>query len=48
MQDDILYQHFTPWEALTFAANLKLGNQSEEEKTKRIESLIKDLGLKNA
>jgi ABC-type multidrug transport system ATPase subunit len=26
MQDDILYMHFTPREALTFAANLKLGN----------------------
>lgn len=26
MQDDILYMHFTPREALTFAANLKLSH----------------------
>jgi ABC-type multidrug transport system ATPase subunit len=32
MQDDILYQHFTPREALTFAANMKLSNLSEDEK----------------
>ncbi len=32
MQDDILYQHFTPREALTFAANLKLSNLSDEVK----------------
>lgn len=25
MQDDILFQHFTPREALHFAANMKLG-----------------------
>ena len=47
MQDDILYQHFTPREALTFAANLKLSNLSDEVKNQRIETLIKDLGLKN-
>lgn len=32
MQDDILYQHFTPREALNFAANMKLSNLSEDEK----------------
>lgn len=32
MQDDILYQHFTPREALTFAANLKLSNLTDEDK----------------
>jgi ABC-type multidrug transport system ATPase subunit len=32
MQDDILYWHFTPREALTFAANLKLSNLSEEDR----------------
>lgn len=47
MQDDILYQHFTPREALTFAANLKLSNLSDQVKNERIETLIKDLGLKN-
>ena len=32
MQDDILYQHFTPREALTFSADLKLSHLSEDEK----------------
>ena len=40
MQDDILYSHFTPREALQFAANLKLGHLSEEEKERRINALI--------
>jgi ABC-type multidrug transport system ATPase subunit len=35
-----LYQHFTPREALTFAANLKLAHLPLEERTKRIEELI--------
>jgi ATP-binding cassette, subfamily G (WHITE), eye pigment precursor transporter len=48
MQDDILYSHFTPREALTFAANLKLGHMSEEEKQKKINELIDQLGLKGA
>jgi ABC-type multidrug transport system ATPase subunit len=40
MQDDILYSHFTPREALEFAANLKLGHMSEADKQKQINSLI--------
>jgi ABC-type multidrug transport system ATPase subunit len=48
MQDDILYSHFTPREALSFAANLKLGHLSEEEKEKKINELIDQLGLKGA
>jgi ATP-binding cassette subfamily G (WHITE) protein 2 len=48
MQDDILYQHFNPREALSFAANMKISNLSEEERQNRIDTLIKDLGLKNA
>lgn len=40
MQDDILYSHFTPREALSFAANLKLGHLSTEEKEKKINELI--------
>lgn len=32
MQDDILYMHFTPREALTFAANLKLGHLTQEDR----------------
>jgi len=40
--------HFTPREALTFAANLKLGHLTQEERDERVEILIKDLGLKNA
>jgi len=31
MQDDILYEHFTPREALAFAAALKLTKLSKEE-----------------
>ena len=30
MQDDILYEHFTPREALTFAARLKLKVSTKE------------------
>ena len=48
MQDDILYQHFIPREALSFAANMKISNLSEEERQNRIDTLVKDLGLKNA
>lgn len=48
MQDDVLYEHFTPEEALRFAADLKLANISSEEKDARIQSLIEDLGLKHA
>ena len=48
MQDDILYSHFTPREALSFAANLKLGHLREEEKEKKINELIDQLGLKGA
>mmetsp|Transcript_21772 Transcript_21772/g.33627 ORF Transcript_21772/g.33627 Transcript_21772/m.33627 type:complete len:205 (+) Transcript_21772:277-891(+) len=48
MQDDILFEHFTPREALKFAADLKLGHLSEEEKWTRIDTLIMQLGLKGA
>ena len=47
MQDDVLYQYFTVREALTFAARLKL-KMTKEEQDKRVEKLIKDLGLQNA
>ena len=45
MQDDILYMHFTPREALEFAANLKLANLKPEERLQRVNTLIHDLGL---
>lgn len=48
MQDDILYEYFTPREALNFAADLKLAHLSKEERTTRVEQLIETLGLKNA
>ena len=48
MQDDILYEHFTPREALKFAADLKLGHITNEEKEARIDALISELGLKSA
>ncbi|CDW88685.1 abc transporter family protein [Stylonychia lemnae] len=46
MQDDILFPHFTPRQALTFAARLKLNNLSEDDQDLRVESLILELGLK--
>ena len=48
MQDDILFAHFTPREALRFAANMKLAHVSVEDREARIEELISDLGLKNS
>ena len=44
MQDDILYDSFTPREALTFAARLKLPF-SIEEQDKRVEQLLSELSL---
>lgn len=37
MQDDILYEYFTPREALLFAADLKLAHISKEERVTRVE-----------
>jgi len=48
MQDDILYMHFTPREALTFAANLKLNHLTALEREQRVDALIKQLGLQDA
>jgi len=48
MQDDVLYMHFTPREALTFASNMKLAHLKEEERQARVEDLIKTLGLQGA
>ena len=45
MQDDILYMHFTPREALTFAANMKLQHLTQTQRDDRVEQLINDLGL---
>lgn len=44
MQDDILYDSFTPREALTFAARLKLQG-TEEQQNERVEELLEELGL---
>jgi len=46
MQDDIIFRYFTVREALTFAARLKL-KISVEEQDKRINKLIKELGLEH-
>lgn len=43
-----MYEHFTPREALTFAADLKLAHLSPEERLGRVEQLIDTLGLKAA
>jgi len=40
MQDDILFQLFTPREALTFAANMKLAHLSTEVKNGKVNDLI--------
>ena len=44
MQDDVVFAYFTVFEALQFAARLKL-NCSEEEQEERVNQLITDLGL---
>ena len=44
MQDDVLFEYFTPREALRFAARLKLGIPKKEQ-DQRIETLLSDLGL---
>jgi ABC-type multidrug transport system ATPase subunit len=46
MQDDILYDSFTPREALTFAARLKLQG-TEDQQNERVEELLTELGLNN-
>lgn len=48
MQDDILYEYFTPREALLFSADLKLAHISKEEREQRVDQLIDTLGLKAA
>ena len=44
MQDDILFQFFTPREALRFAARLKL-KIPKKEQDEKVEKLLTDLGL---
>jgi ABC-type multidrug transport system ATPase subunit len=44
MQDDVLFQNFTPREALTFAARLKLAG-TKAYQDKRVEDLLEELGL---
>ncbi len=44
MQDDVLYSSFTPREALTFAARLKLPGTNKEQ-DERVENLLEELGL---
>jgi len=44
MQDDVLFNYFSPEEALTFAARLRL-KCSLEEQDRRVQTLIRDLGL---
>lgn len=45
MQDDILFEFMTVREALTFAARLRLHALTEEEQDKRVQKLLKDLGI---
>ncbi|CDW82848.1 abc transporter family protein [Stylonychia lemnae] len=46
MQDDILFAYFTPKQALTFAARLKLNQYSQKIQDERVESLLEELELK--
>lgn len=46
MQDDILFEYFTPKEALMFSADLKIAHLSQEERENRVNQLIETLGLK--
>lgn len=43
-QDDVLFEHFTVREALTFAARLKL-KIPDEEQDRLVEQIIFELGL---
>jgi ATP-binding cassette, subfamily G (WHITE), eye pigment precursor transporter len=45
MQDDRLYSSFTPKEALTFAARLKLYHVDKKTQDERVNILLKELGL---
>lgn len=45
MQDDVLFKSFTPREALTFAARLKLTRMSEFDQDQRINEILQDLNL---
>lgn len=44
MQDDILFEYFTPEQAFTFAARLRL-SCSVQEQNERVQSLLLKLGL---
>ena len=43
-QNDVLFRNFTPREALTFAARLKL-KSTRQEQDDRVEELLIELGL---
>ena len=47
MQDDVLFRSFSPREALTFAARLKLTHMSIEDQDYRVYDLLGDLNLLN-
>jgi ABC-type multidrug transport system ATPase subunit len=48
MQDDILYKFFTPREALTFAARLKLPQMPIDDQNRRVQNLLEELNLLSA
>ena len=45
MQEDFILPTFTPYESFKFVADLRLPNLSEEEKNKRVDLILKKLGL---
>ena len=45
MQDDVLFTMFTPREALTFSARMKLTSMTVEAQDDRVNELLTDLNL---
>ena len=45
MQEDYMLPTFTPYEAFKFVTDLRLPNLEEKEKEKRVNDIIKNLGL---
>ena len=45
MQEDHMLPTFTPYEAFKFVTDLRLPDLSEAEKQKRVERIIRNLGL---
>eukprot|EP00351_Strombidinopsis_sp_SopsisLIS2011_P002814 CAMPEP_0116876182 /NCGR_PEP_ID=MMETSP0463-20121206/8188_1 /TAXON_ID=181622 /ORGANISM="Strombidinopsis sp, Strain SopsisLIS2011" /LENGTH=221 /DNA_ID=CAMNT_0004522659 /DNA_START=260 /DNA_END=925 /DNA_ORIENTATION=- len=47
MQDDILFEHFTVKESITFGARLRLAHLTKEKQDEKVKEMIENLGLGN-